>query len=390
MRGSWRAPALFGAVVMVLAACTSSSSPTANVSPLQSPSAASTPSETASPSAVAIPIPSPAGPALAIASMPVHNGEVGVGYLAVTLTAKNGAPPYAWSVSTGALPPGLTLSGGGVITGKNTQSGTFAFTVKVTDYAGATALGKIGMTVFSPFAVSQPCSTYCNVGVGCTVCGAFGSYSGGAGPYTFKIVSGTPPPGMGWKQLSLTGAFPPPPPPNITAGPPPPATPFTVQVTDGFSVSKTVTAYWNIFPAANFVPDPNGGPPSGGCYSPGSGVCDNVSTGSPISYTLGNPVDKISVVVVKACFDDPNATYICSTDSGAQPLAYYIPPGWYGTAKGGAVTVGMNCGNPDQCTPKTGGVQWYGDVYIVLVDKGACVAPSATQSALTVDVNIDI
>jgi len=38
--------------------------------------------------------------------MPVHNGEVGIGYLAVTLHATGGATPYTWSVSGGTFPPG--------------------------------------------------------------------------------------------------------------------------------------------------------------------------------------------------------------------------------------------------------------------------------------------
>jgi hypothetical protein len=42
----------------------------------------------------------------------------------------------------------------------------------------------------------------------------------------------------------------------------------------------------------------------------------------------------------------------------------------------------MDCGT--QCT------NWYGDVYIVLVDRGACVAPGNVVSASEADVNIDI
>jgi len=58
--------------------------------------------------------------------------SVGVAY-STTLAAKGGTPPYTWSVTSGALPPGLSLSGSGVISGKPTTKGTFNFTVKVTD-----------------------------------------------------------------------------------------------------------------------------------------------------------------------------------------------------------------------------------------------------------------
>lgn len=49
------------------------------------------------------------------------------------LTAVNGTPPILWSVSAGALPPGLSLSSSGVITGPATTDGTYAFTVKAAD-----------------------------------------------------------------------------------------------------------------------------------------------------------------------------------------------------------------------------------------------------------------
>ena len=53
--------------------------------------------------------------------------------------ALGGKPPYAWSTS-GLLPPGLSQNAQtGAITGTPTQQGTFDFTVKVTDAAGAGA-----------------------------------------------------------------------------------------------------------------------------------------------------------------------------------------------------------------------------------------------------------
>src|ERR1700761_608150 len=59
-----------------------------------------------------------------------------------TLTATGGTPSYTYSVSTGSLPAGLTLSTGGVISGTPTQAGTFAFSVNVTDSATPVANSK--------------------------------------------------------------------------------------------------------------------------------------------------------------------------------------------------------------------------------------------------------
>ena len=54
-----------------------------------------------------------------------------------TLTATGGVGgPYAFAVTAGALPPGLTLSANGTLTGTPTEAGSFAFTVTATDSLG--------------------------------------------------------------------------------------------------------------------------------------------------------------------------------------------------------------------------------------------------------------
>jgi len=50
-----------------------------------------------------------------------------------TLLAKGGTSPYTWSVLSGTLPTGLTLSSTGRIVGKPSVAGTFTFTVEVAD-----------------------------------------------------------------------------------------------------------------------------------------------------------------------------------------------------------------------------------------------------------------
>ena len=52
------------------------------------------------------------------------------------------------------------------------------------------------LTVYSPLAVTQPCATQCEVEEGCSVCGRFGSVSGGFG-YHYKITTDNRPDGMG-------------------------------------------------------------------------------------------------------------------------------------------------------------------------------------------------
>ena len=50
-----------------------------------------------------------------------------------TLTAAGGTLPYSWSIAGGSLPGGLELSTTGVISGNPSTSGTFNFTVRVSD-----------------------------------------------------------------------------------------------------------------------------------------------------------------------------------------------------------------------------------------------------------------
>ncbi len=78
---------------------------------------------------------------LAHSGVPVHlqitttslpSATVGVLYSA-QLTATGGSPVYDWTISAGALPPGLALSLSGLISGTPTTIGVYNFTAKVTD-----------------------------------------------------------------------------------------------------------------------------------------------------------------------------------------------------------------------------------------------------------------
>src|ERR1019366_2174291 len=61
------------------------------------------------------------------------------------LAASGGPPPSSWSVISGALPAGLTLSGSGTISGTLPTAGTSTFTVQVTDSVAATGAPGFGI-----------------------------------------------------------------------------------------------------------------------------------------------------------------------------------------------------------------------------------------------------
>lgn len=70
---------------------------------------------------------------LSITTTSLPSASLNVLYAATTLQAAGGAPPYSWSLLNGLLPPGLSLSTSGAISGTATQAGLFSFTVLVTD-----------------------------------------------------------------------------------------------------------------------------------------------------------------------------------------------------------------------------------------------------------------
>jgi uncharacterized repeat protein (TIGR01451 family) len=59
------------------------------------------------------------------------------------------ATPFTWTVDSGMLPPGLSLSTAGEITGTPTETGTFTFTLKLVDSTGLTATQAQTITIAS-------------------------------------------------------------------------------------------------------------------------------------------------------------------------------------------------------------------------------------------------
>jgi Pyruvate/2-oxoacid:ferredoxin oxidoreductase delta subunit len=251
-----------------------------------------------------------------------------------------------------------------VITGKNTTSGHFGFSPKVTDSTGQAATGATSIQDFPALAASQPCATLCTVGIACTRCGRFGGLSGGAGPYHYKVVSGSVPPGMTRSGLVLNGPFPAPfaGPPVDVIGPPPRLTwSLAVQVSDDFGATRTVTANWLVF-----------GPIQMLCtIDVQCATCGDPCTDNTIQYVLGSPSDSVTVQVVRVC----DGNLVCVDGSSA------LPPTWAATASGGTVSISINCG----ASCPNG---FHGDVFIVLIDHGTGVAPAYAQSN-EAKVNID-
>src|SRR6266581_3078790 len=176
---------------------------------------------------------------LQITTTSLPDPQVQTSYSA-TLTASGGMLPYVWSISSGNLPLGLSLDGSsGVISGVPTSTGSYAFTVEVSDppsvpqksqkYLHATVQPKTLQITTSSLPSGQVQTAY----------SAALAASGGTTPYSWSISPGSLPAGL---ALNLsTGA--------ISGTPTQSGTfSFTAQVTD--SGSKTAQQALSIQVAA--------------------------------------------------------------------------------------------------------------------------------------------
>jgi len=81
------------------------------------------------------------------------SGKVGTSQSS-KLVASGGNGSYTWSVASGTVPAGLSLSSAGVLSGTPTTAGTFTFTAKATS-AGTSGTGTITVTI-APSGTVQP------------------------------------------------------------------------------------------------------------------------------------------------------------------------------------------------------------------------------------------
>jgi hypothetical protein len=136
---------------------------------------------------------------LAISTSSLPGGTVSTAYSA-SLAATGGAPPYAWSLVAGGLPPGLSLNGQtGAISGTPTVAGTFAFTVQVADAQSPADTASRALSiavdprVVDPLVVTTTSlpSAKRNKNYSTTL-----AATGGVAPYTWSVAAGALPPGL--------------------------------------------------------------------------------------------------------------------------------------------------------------------------------------------------
>ncbi|HVO88845.1 MAG TPA: Ig-like domain repeat protein [Casimicrobiaceae bacterium] len=112
-----------------------------------------------------------------------------------TTSASNGfAGPYSYSVSSGSLPPGLTLATDGTLSGTPNTLGTYTFTVTTALAAGCSGSQSYTVTVQPPVIAVTP--TTLSNGTRATAYNATFGATGSPFPFTFSVSAGSLPTGL--------------------------------------------------------------------------------------------------------------------------------------------------------------------------------------------------
>jgi hypothetical protein len=138
-------------------------------------------------------------PKLAITTTSLANDVVGTAYSA-SLAASGGVGTVTWTVATGTLPAGLTLSSAGAISGTPTTAGNSSFTVQAKD-SGApqqSVQQALSITIYAGLTITT--TSLPNGTVNSTYSATLAS-AGGTGTVTWSVSQGSLPSG-----LTLTSA----------------------------------------------------------------------------------------------------------------------------------------------------------------------------------------
>jgi hypothetical protein len=191
-------------------------------------------------------------PPLQITTSGVASGQVGVSYQA-TVSATGGTQPYSWSLSSGLLPSGLTLTSAGAITGIPTSAGQNSFALQVKDASASPQIAEqalgIQVSPAPPSALSIQTSSLPQAMVGQPYSFTLQA-SGGQPGYTWSISSGALPSGLMLDAASghISGT-------TSANG----ALNLTVHVADSSSPPQTASAALTLTVAALAATDQYGG-----------------------------------------------------------------------------------------------------------------------------------
>ena len=290
-------------------------------------------------------------PAITFTAASLANATYEVAYSA-SVAATGGAGTLTYSLASGPLPTGLTLSPAGVISGTPTVVGTFPITVKAADAFGDLQTQTYSVKVsYPPVAVTAATLPvgYVNSNYTQTTLAATGGSGTG---YTWALSSGSSLPA----GLTLSSA-------GVISGKPTASgtTNFSVTVTD--SASNTGTGTFSITVDAGVSITTGTTLPTGyvgSNYSQalaatggsGTGYTWTVASGStlpgglslsPAGVLSGKPTtaatQSFSITVTDSVSNTATATFSLTVNAGVSITTGSLPSGYQGTAYPGATLV---------------------------------------------------
>ncbi len=137
-------------------------------------------------------------PAISLSTLP--GGTASVAYNQ-TVTALPAGGNYSFALTGGALPPGLSLSATGNLSGTPSQAGTFTFTVTATGFGSCPKAQEYTVTIACP---NITLSSLTGGTAGATYNQTVTALPAG-GNYSFAVTSGSLPPGLNFNNGALTG-----------------------------------------------------------------------------------------------------------------------------------------------------------------------------------------
>lgn len=196
--------------------------------------------------------------------------------------ANGGITPLTWSVSSGQLPPGLTLSLNGTLSGSPTATGSYTFTVQAGDSSSPSQAITINVAIKSapPLVITSAGGALPDAVAGTSYNLALLA-NGGTAPFVWSVTSGTLPTGLtltsaGVISGSATTA-------NFTASA------FTVQVQDSGAPAQTKTLNLTLrVDAPLVITTPSGALPDAVANSPYSVSLKIMGGFAPLTWTVAS------------------------------------------------------------------------------------------------------
>ena len=164
------------------------------------------------------------------------DGVRGTPYPSVAFTVSGGTGPFTWAATGGTLPAGMALDPSGVLTGTPTGTGTFGYTLTVTDAYGVSASKAFTSSIYDPLAIASSASLP-TAEQGVPYGFAFARTGGKAG-FEWAVAAGALPPEL---TLASAGGLTGTPIANGTFG-------FSVGVTDSLAQHATQTVSIEVVP----------------------------------------------------------------------------------------------------------------------------------------------